>query len=270
MGIEEMLREFDCYRHLAAATVGMPRIFTMCLIAPFFGPAVVSGQLRTALVVAIYLVLHPLIADQMPAELPASTGETAFLILLLAKEIFLGFLLGWTAGIPFWAAQSGGFFIDNQRGASMAEGTDAMSGEQASPVGILFLQGTMYFFFVSGAFLAFLGLLYSSYLVWPAAELLPVVNRATAILFAEQAGWLMLYMLLLAGPIAIACLLIDISLGLVNRFASQLNVYILAMPIKSGVASFILLVYFGMLHMHAPALFQHIQATLLRLQGVMP
>lgn len=270
MGVEDVLREFEVYRHLIAVAIGMPRIFMLCLIAPFFGSAVVSGQLRAALVFAIYLVLHPLVQSRMPAGLPASAGEMAFLGLLLVKEIFLGLLLGWIAGIPFWAAQSGGFFIDNQRGASMAEGSDALSGEQTSPVGILLLQGAIYIFFISGAFLSFLGLVYSSYLVWPVASLLPVMNRAAAMLFAEQAGWLMLYMLLLAGPIAIACLLVDVSLGLVNRFASQLNVYVLAMPIKSGVASFILLVYFGMLSANAPALYRHIQATLLRLQGLLP
>jgi type III secretion protein T len=128
----------------------------------------------------------------------------------------------------------------------------------------------MYLFFVSGAFLSFLGLVYSSYLVWPVASLLPEISRAVAALFAEQAGWLMLYMLLLAAPIAIACLLIDISLGLVNRFASQLNVYVLAMPVKSGVAAFILLIYFGMLSHNAPTMYRHIQATLLRLQGLLP
>ena len=270
MGITDLLREFELYQHLTAAAVGMPRIFVLCMIAPFFGSAVVSGQLRTALVVAIYLILHPLVQSQMPAELPASAGEFAFMGLLLAKEMFLGLLLGWIAGIPFWAAQSGGFFIDNQRGASMAEGADALSGEQTSPVGILFLQGTMYLFFVSGGFLAFLGLVYSTYLVWPVTNLLPGVDWHTAMLFAGQAGWLMLYMLLLAGPISIACLLIDVSLGLVNRFASQLNVYVLAMPIKSGVASFILLIYFGMLGSNTEALYSHIQTTLLRLQGLMP
>lgn len=252
-----------------ALTLGMPRIFILCMIAPFFGSAVVSGQLRTALVFALYLILHPLVQSQMPAELPASFGEMAFMGLLLIKEIFLGLVLGWIAGIPFWAAQSGGFFIDNQRGSSMAEGSDALSGEQTSPIGILFLQGSIYLFFVSGVFLTFLGLVYSTYLVWPVSGLIPGVSRESAMLFAGQAGWLMLHMLLLAGPIAVACLLIDVSLGLVNRFASQLNVYVLAMPIKSGVASFILLVYFGMLSANTPVIFQHIQASLLRLQGLM-
>ena len=269
MGIADLLQQSGAYQHLMAITIGMPRIFVLCMIAPFFGPAVISGQLRVTLVFSIYLVLHPLAFSQMPAELPASPVEVVMLGLVVFKEIILGLLLGWLAGIPFWAAQSGGFFIDNQRGASMAEGSDALSGEQASPVGILFLQTTIYLFFISGAFLAFLGLVYSTYLFWPVFSLLPSFNLAMVKLFAEQAAWLMLYMMLMAGPIAVACLLIDISLGLVNRFASQLNVYILAMPIKSGVAAFILLIYLGIMAAGAPTLYSHIHSTLSQLQRLL-
>ena len=246
----EELRELQIYQHLMAFALGSPRLFTMCIVAPFFGTAVVSGQIRTALVFALYLVLHPMMQAQMP-EFPASMADAAFLALLLAKEILLGFLIGWLASIPFWAAQSGGFFIDNQRGASMAEGADALTGEQTSPMGILFLQTLIYVFFVSGGFVAFMSLVYTSYVVWPVTSLLPPLSQATALLFASETDWLMAHMLLLAGPIVVACLLIDISLGLMNRFASQLNVYVLAMPIKSGVAALILLVYVGQLSSNA-------------------
>ena len=36
---------------------------------------------------------------------------------------------------------------------------------------------------------------------------------------------------------------------------SQLNVYVLAMPIKCGIAAFLLCFYFGLLLSHAPELF---------------
>ena len=68
-------------------------------------------------------------------------------------------------------------------------------------------------------------------------------------------SWLLLMMLLLSGPIVVACLLTDVSLGLINRFASQLNVYVLAMPIKSALASFLLIFYFAVLMTDAPERF---------------
>ena len=264
----DLLQEFHIYQHTMAISLGMPRLFMLCMVAPFFGPAVISGQISTVLVFSLYLVVHPLVQSQIPAALPASGAEMAFMALLMGKEVLLGLIVGWLASVPFWAAQSGGFFIDNQRGASMAEMADALSGEQTSPLGILFLQALIYIFFVSGAFLTFLGLMYASYVVWPVTSFLPLPTLAATLLFADEADWIMVHMLLLAGPIAVACLLIDFALGLMNRFASQLNVYILAMPIKSGVTAFIMLVYIGKFSDTASGLFQHIHTVIRRLQGL--
>ena len=77
-------------------------------------------------------------------------------------------------------------------------------------------------------------------------------------------------MMLLSGPIIVACLLTDISLGLINRFASQLNVYVLAMPVKSGLASFLLIFYFGMLMNGTLRMFDSFGADLHHLQLLMP
>ena len=190
--------------------------------------------------------------------------------LLLCKETLIGLMIGFLAGIVFWTVQSAGFFIDNQRGASMAEGADILSGDQSSPLGQLLFQSLTYLFYSSGAFLAFVGVLYASYEIWPAAHPLPVrLTPAAPLYFAGKVGWLLGHMLLFAGPVAAACLLTDISLGLVNRFASQLNVYVLAMPIKSGLAAFLLCFYFGLLLSHAPELFQFARESILTLPNLL-
>ena len=70
--------------------------------------------------------------------------------------------------------------------------------------------------------------------------------------------------------LVVACLLTDISLGLINRFASQLNVYVLAMPIKSGVAAFLMLFYFMMLLSNATGLFDGVKADFEQLRRLLP
>ncbi|WP_337809872.1 flagellar biosynthetic protein FliR, partial [Desulfovibrio sp.] len=126
-------------------------------------------------------------------------------------------------------------------------------------------------FYTSGAFLAFVGLVYASYGIWPVTQLLPLdVPQGAPLYFAEKVGWLMGHMLLLAGPIAAACLLTDVALGLINRFASQLNVYVLAMPIKCGIAAFLLCFYFGLLLSHAPELFDFTRESILKLNNLLP
>lgn len=269
-----IFQQLELFANLTAFVLGMPRLFALITVAPFFGASVVTGQVRFVLVLALYLPLHPVLTESLVPEITLSpsldlaTGGR--IALLLAKETLLGLILGFLAGIVFWAVQSAGFFMDNQRGASMAEGADILSGEQSSPLGQLLFQSLTYLFYTTGAFLAFLGVVYASYEIWPVTQPLPAVSGlALPLYFASKLGWLMALMLLLAGPIAAACLLTDISLGLVNRFAAQLNVYILAMPIKCGLVAFLLCFYFGLLLSHAPELFDSIRQSVFTLSNLM-
>ncbi|ELT99974.1 hypothetical protein CAPTEDRAFT_97840 [Capitella teleta] len=49
----------------------------------------------------------------------------------------------------------------------------------------------------------------------------------------------------LSAPVIIAMFITEFGIALISRAAPQLNVFILAMPIKSAVAAAILVVYVG-------------------------
>ena len=53
MDITALFQTLDGYRHLTAVLLGMPRLFTIALVAPFFGASVVTGQVRLVLVLAL-------------------------------------------------------------------------------------------------------------------------------------------------------------------------------------------------------------------------
>lgn len=255
MNPDALLDALDIYRQMTALLLGMPRLFIIATVAPFMGSAVVTGQLRMVVVLALYMPLHFLVIDQLPAMSGLSFTIGTQVAFLLLKECLLGLIIGFLVGMAFWAVQSAGFFIDNQRGASMAEGADILSGESSSPIGNLLFQSVVYLFYVSGGFMLFMGVVYTSYELWPVTSTLPLHwNMDVPLFFAQRVAWMLTSMLLLAAPITVACLLTDISLGLVNRFASQLNVYVLAMPLKSGLASFLLCFYFALLVKSSPSL----------------
>lgn len=259
--------------HLLAFLLGTPRLLMLMQTAPFMGGSIVTGQLRFTIVFSCYLLLHPMLLGQLPPW----EGITLFSCLhvggLILKEVFLGLLLGLLAGFMFWTIQCAGFFIDNQRGAGQATENDPLAGEQTSPTGSFFFQSAVYIFFSTGAFLTFLGLIYSGYVLWPVASLLPepfFTKPDLALFFAGKVGELAMDMVLLSGPVVVACLLTDISLGLINRFASQLNVYVLAMPVKSGLASLLLIFYFSMLMTGAVSMFDSFGNDLRYLQVLLP
>ena len=269
----EFLGAYSPFEHLLTFLLGSARLFMLMNIAPFFAGTVVTGPIRFVIMLAMYVVLHPMILGHLPPWEGLALVPTMILGGLLLKELFLGLLLGMLAGFMFWGIQCAGFFIDNQRGASMAQDTDPLTGEQSSPTGTFLFQSAIYVFFSTGAFFTFLGSIYASYEFWPVWEAIPVhllQKPALALFFAGKVAELAMDMMLLSGPIIVACLLTDISLGLINRFASQLNVYVLAMPVKSGLASFLLIFYFGMLMSGTVSIFDSFGTDLQHLRFILP
>ncbi len=268
--IEELITYLNLYQHAVAILLGMPRLFTIVMLAPFFASAVVTGQLKLVMVGSMYMILHNYVVSTLPAIESLNIVMTLEFIAIMIKEVILGLLIGYLGALLFWAVQSAGFFIDNQRGASQAEGPDISSGESTTPTGSLFFQSITYLFFATGGFLSFLSLIYSTYLIFPPTELFAFnIDISLSLFFAEKLGWLFLNMLLLSAPIAVACLLADVSLGLVNRFASQLNVYVLAMPIKSGLASFLICFYYVIMLALMPQLYEDVNGFVRNLEGLL-
>jgi len=273
MDIEQIFQEYQIYNHLLAFLVGMPRIFMILQTVPFMGATIITGQIRFVVAFSFYLVLHPMIFAVFSGQDVFMSSNLLYYGAILIKEIFLGFILGWLAGLAFWAIQSAGFLVDNQRGAAQATESDPLSGEQTSPLGSLLFQGMTYMFFSTGAALSFIGVIYASYEIWPVASFFPTSvfsDSRLVLFFGGKVAHLATQFILIAGPIVVACLLTDISLGLVNRFASQLNVYVLSMPIKSAVAALLIFIYFNSLMADSCGMFNEFKADMYFLRDLIP
>jgi type III secretion protein T len=225
---------------LALAT---PRILAAFTVMPFLTRQVLPGLARNAVALSLSLVFAPVLYRSVAAG-GLSMLDCAIIVL---KETLIGFLLGYLAGLVFWGVEAVGSFIDNQRGASIASTLNPLSGSEDSPLAILLFQAFVAYFFASGGFLLFLDGLYNSYLVWPVTALLPNLHPDGGLIFLRQLDRFMALAILLSAPAIIAMFLAEFGLALVSRFAPQLNVFFLAMPIKSGVAMFVLILYLAYL-----------------------
>ncbi len=227
-------------RHfLIVMGLSVVRLTAACSIVPFLGSRMIQGRVRNSIMFALAVVVYPMVAPTIPLEM----GSVLGLVVILAKEIVLGILLGFLAAVVFWTAMSVGFFIDHQRGTMMASVFDPMSGGQTSPLGQFLQQTVIVLFYAGGGFLFFLGSLFESYLVWPVYSFYPTLGRAFPGLILEQADHLMRMTVVLAAPVIITMFLAQCGLGLLNRFAPQMNVFFLAMPIKSLIAIVVLVLY---------------------------
>ena len=221
----------------------LPRLIGAFMIMPTFSKQVLPGMVRNGVAGSLALFIFPLaMADAPTQTLNLLTGFT-----LLIKEMFIGLLIGYSAAAMFWAIESTGFFIDNQRGATMASSIDPLTGSQTSPLGVFLVQALSVFFFVGGGFLLFLGALYNSYHLWPVFSFFPVMNWEAVPYFLGMLDRMMGLAVLLAAPMIITMFMAEYSLGLISRFAPQLNVFFLAMPVKSAVGIFMLVLAAGLM-----------------------
>ena len=246
-------------------TMGLPRALGMFAMIPIFGRQALPGSARNAFAVAITVFMYPVYSQ----GLDVIALSTWSLLAIIVKEAVIGMLIGFTMGTIFWSVQSMGFVIDNQRGATMASSLDPMTGTQTSPLGIFMMQVVTVFFYVSGAVFFMLKAFYTSYVVFPVASFYPTLTTDGAMHFLLLMDSILALALLLAAPALIAMFLSEFALGLISRFAPQLNVFFLSMPVKSAVGMLLLVLSLAAIAGVWRTEFEDMPARILTLQGIL-
>jgi type III secretion protein T len=231
----------DVTSFLLALAWTVPRILGVFVVLPIFPRSVLPGMLRLCVAAGFGLVVAP---SLIPMVKSAGLDATQ-IALLVVKEAFVGFVLGCLIAVPFWAFEAVGFLVDNQRGASISSTLNPLTGNDSSPLGILFNQAFIVFFFISGGFLLMLEVLYESFRLWDVFTWFPHFRAESVPVLIHQILRLVELSLLLSAPMIVAMFLAEMGLALVSRFVPQLQVFFLAMPIKSALAFLVLILYFS-------------------------
>jgi flagellar biosynthesis protein FliR len=216
------------------------RFVSFVSIVPFFGGTVVPSQVKIALATALVIITYPsLIAELPPDGSPIGFGAAGF-IGLIAKEAFVGFTLGFVVSLVFEAIQVAGRLADFQRGSTMSELFAPQLQERVSELGQFNIQLAIAIFLITGAHLAFIRTLVTSYEFIPALKF-PTIEPGfipAAEFVTLMTGSVLALGLQLAIPIVVTLLLADLFFGLINRAAPQVNVFFLSMPVKMWLGIF--------------------------------
>jgi type III secretion protein T len=229
------------HRDALAMVLLLPRPFVLFLVVPFLSRTMIPGAVRRGLIFLLGMLMLPLAG---PAEGVAPLQA----LVIAAKEGLIGLVLGLGLGVFMWAIQSVGDLVDFHTGAANAQFFDPAFGHQGGPTG-QFLGWLMAVMFVSaGGLTGVVGLLAESYRVWPLAAPLPDLPRLLEAFAIHEADTLFNWIVKLGAPVLMVLMLVDFGLGLLGRFVPQFNVFVIAQPLKSLVAIFMLLVCLGLLY----------------------
>lgn len=220
----------------------MGRMLPIIAIAPFLGARTLPQPAKIAMGIALFVVFLPglLLSVSSPLEFDLH------LVMLMLKELFVGFLLGFLISMPFSIVQNAGIMIDHQRGGSSLMVNDPTIQNQSSPLGTLFNMFLIWlFYYMDGPFLFFDAIL-TSYEVIPPDKFL-----ASGFFSKSSTFWqgmiallnqMMIISIRLATPALIVILMTDFFLGIANRLAPQVQITFLGMPLKSLLALAIIFV----------------------------
>jgi type III secretion protein T len=153
-------------------------------------------------------------------------------IALFFKEAIIGLLIGGFFAIYLWAFETAGQIIDSQAGASVAQVHDPMTGTQTTLLGSFLGRLANYVFVSAGGLILITGFLLESFYLWPLDRIIIDINKNGFMSLGSEFAYYFQLAIMIAAPIIVVILVIDILMGLINRYAQQFNVFFLSLSLK--------------------------------------
>lgn len=199
------------------------RLTAFIMASPLWGHSSVPRQAKLALAAIVCFVVVPTLPapPQVPVWSWAGVG-------ILVEQVVIGVALGLTVTVTLAAVQAAGEFIGLQMGLGFATFFSPDTGANTMILSRIFYMITLLMFLAVDAHLITLETLVFSF------EALPVgllgLNPSAFEMLARFGSIVFVAGMLLAIPLVGALLIVNLSLGILNRSAPQLTVFSVGFP----------------------------------------
>ncbi|MET0252330.1 MAG: flagellar biosynthetic protein FliR [Novosphingobium sp.] len=213
----------------------MTRIGAALLAAPLFGAANVPAQVRVIVTGAIAALVCGWTGVAAPPALLSLAG-----LLAVAGEVLIGLALGFVLQLAFAAPVIAAEIISGAMGMTLAATADPQGGAPSPALGQYLTFVLTALFLALGAHLQWIALLVESYAAFPPGatwlgpERLETIAGFAADTFATA--------VVIALPVTLILLLVQLLCGVLSRSAPALNLFSLGLPagVLGGLAALIL------------------------------
>ena len=198
------------------------RIGAALWLMPLFGRSSLPRHIRLVLCLALAVLTVPLLPP-----LPTVEPLSAEAMLIAAQQILIGLAMGFIVQLWLAVFSFSGQVISMQMGLAMAVMNDPASGGSNPIIGKWLQTMALLIFLAINGHLIVIQVLVESFQTMPIAatpgdiDFLQLVTRG---------GWLFSSGLLLTLPAVISMLMVNMAFGVMNRAASQLNLFALGFP----------------------------------------
>ena len=211
------------------------RIAAMVGTAPLLSESSIPARVKVGLAAMLTIIVMPTLGP-----LPTLATASWSALWIMGQQVFIGIALGLTMRIIFAAVQTAGEFVGLQMGLAFASFFDPGTGSNTAVLARLLNTITLLVFVaMNGHLLMLTGLLHTF-------EVLPIMGTELHVngwgVLLEWSRQIVISGLLLALPVMVVLLTINLSLGILNRTAQQLSVFAVGFPISLTVGLVILAV----------------------------
>lgn len=199
------------------------RVTAVLMSMPVFGTTLVPTRVRLYFALAITVVIAP----GLPPMPPVNALDLSALM-LVAEQILIGVLMGFSLQLFFQAFVVAGQIISIQMGMAFASMVDPTNGVNSAVIGqFLTMLVTLLFLAMNGHLVVF-EVLTESFTTLPVGSAM-LVNHFWDI--AGKLGWVLGAAMVLVLPAITALLVVNIAFGVMTRAAPQLNIFSIGFPL---------------------------------------
>lgn len=200
------------------------RIASFLMAVPFIGSQLVPMRIRLGLALLISLLVTPIIGAGPEID-PLSLSSWY----VIFNQILIGSMLGFMVTLFTQLFVVAGQIMAMQMGLGFAAMMDPANGVSVPVLSQFFLiTVTLVFLAMNGHHLMFEAIVLS-FQAWPLS--VQIVDPSSLWMVVTRISWMFVAALLIALPVTVSVLIVNISFGVMTRAAPQLNVFSLGFPI---------------------------------------
>ena len=224
----------DVVQILLTGLLPLLRISALMLAAPLVSLRVVSVRIRVALAVLLTIFIYPTL------DLPVINAMTAQGLLVIVRELLVGVMFALVLQVVNAALVVSGQTLSMSMGLGMAQTIDPNIGRVPVLASFLIVVSTLIFLSIGGH-LIMVELILMSFSVLPIGGDINFVE--TIANFTEWSGMVFLGAVLIALPIMLTMMLINLCIGIVTRAAPALNIFAVGFPAMVLAGLVLMVVY---------------------------
>ena len=224
----------DVVQILATGLIPLLRISALLLAAPLVSLRVVSIRIRVALAVVLTIFIYPTL--ELPVIDPVSAGG----LMLIIRELLVGLLFAAVLQVVNAALVVAGQTLSMSMGLGMAQTVDPNIGRVPVLASFLVVLSTLIFLSIGGH-LILIELILMSFEAMPIGGQINFVE--TIVNFTEWTAMVFLGGVLIALPIMLTMMLVNLCIGIVTRAAPALNIFAVGFPAMVLAGMVLVLVY---------------------------